>query len=255
MSSPGVSVNTRHSQDKESCNIFVKGQPERPATVEVVCSSARRRMDHHASHDLYRLFSHTLSLDTEPVTTWPERTSIFCWHCCHGFETIPISIPRIMSTSKSHTYEVYGVFCSINCAKKFVLDRKGYDQSQVLLQLNEMCSEVFGLEAEAVYTAKPAPPRFFLHMFGGHMDIQAFRNLSLTAHTMLVMPPFVSHAMIMESHPTSSSSSMVIEPLREGQHMLRGLRRPTRPVSPPPCLLYTSPSPRDQRGSRMPSSA
>ena len=35
--------------------------------------------------------------------------------------------------------------------------------------------------------------------------------------------------------------------------------RPTRvrcpPCSPNPCLLYTSPSPRDQRGSRMPSSA
>ena len=27
------------------------------------------------------------------------------------------------------------------------------------------------------------------------------------------------------------------------------------PPPPPPCLLYTSPSPRDQRGSRMPSSA
>ena len=26
-------------------------------------------------------------------------------------------------------------------------------------------------------------------------------------------------------------------------------------VNPPTCLLYTSPSPRDQRGSRMPSSA
>ena len=31
---------------------------------------------------------------------------------------------------------------------------------------------------------------------------------------------------------------------------------PANPLSPPrPCLLYTSPSPRDQRGSRMPSSA
>ena len=34
--------------------------------------------------------------------------------------------------------------------------------------------------------------------------------------------------------------------------MYFGYGRPNRPVR---CLLYTSPSPRDQRGSRMPSSA
>ena len=36
---------------------------------------------------------------------------------------------------------------------------------------------------------------------------------------------------------------------------IEGARTPREAKKPPPCLLYTSPSPRDQRGSRMPSSA
>jgi hypothetical protein len=255
---PTVSINTRHTQKKKgSANVFMETSmtdEQRSLAVEVVCSSARRRMDHQASHNVYRLFSHTLNLNSSPndakKSTWPEHTDICCWHCCHQFDTVPISVPRIMSSSggKTNQYEVYGVFCSVNCTKKFVLERKGFDQSQVLLQLNEMCCSVFGMDSNEVFTAKAAPPRFFLKMFGGHMDIEEFRAKSLTTHTILVMPPFVSHAMILESHSInkngaeSASTTLeeetkreeLIEPLREGQHMLRGLRRPTVPMSSPP---------------------
>jgi len=147
--------------------------------------------------------------------------------------------------NKTNQYEVYGIFCSINCAKKFVLERKGFVQSLVLLQLNELCCSVFGMDSAAVFDAKGAPPRFFLKMFGGQMDIEEFRAKSLTTHTILVMPPFVSHAMILECHSTEplatpdsnveeTKGEELVEALREGQHMLRGLRRPTRPLSPPP---------------------
>lgn len=209
-------------------------------------------MDHRASHRSYRLFSHTLTLDPTTVNTWPETTDVCCWHCCHSFETVPISIPRIMSQSdKSTYYEVYGVFCSVNCAKKFVLERKSYDQQQVLMQLHEMCCSVFGIPSIDVFTAKEAPPRFFLKMFGGNLSIEEFREKSLTTRTVLVMPPFVSHAMILESHSNNPGSpstgvderyNVVGEPLREGHHMLRGLRRPTRSVTPPELEETCAPS-------------
>lgn len=239
MNTPISSVNSRHAQEEMSGNVFVDQVVERPATVEVVCSSARRRMDHCATYTSYRLFSHTLTIDPSAVPTWPERTDVCCWHCCHPFETVPISVPRMMSQSdKSMYYEVFGVFCSVNCAKKFVLERGSYDQQQLLLQLNEMCCSVFGISGSDVFTAKEAPPRYFLKMFGGSMDITEFRAMSLTTRTMLVMPPFVSHAMILEANAvrdasvsdTSEDTSSVVEPIREGQHMLRGLRRPTHPV-------------------------
>ena len=239
MNTPTPSINTRHTQEKKSSNVFVEPDVERPATVEVVCSSARRCMDHTASHTSYRLFSHTLTLDAQPLPTWPERTDICCWHCCHTFETVPISVPRTLSQSdKSTYYEVYGVFCSVNCAKKFVLERGTYDQQQVLLQLNEMCCAVFGIPGDSVFSAKEAPPRYFLKMFGGSMSIEEFRVTSLTTRTTLVMPPFVSHAMVLESRappPTevAFTPSIEVESLREGQHMLRGLRRPTHPLPAP----------------------
>lgn len=239
------SINTRHTQNtEESTSVFI--DPERMMNsnmVEVVCSSARHRMDQHSSRVAYSLLSHTLSLNGELVPSWPSVTSIHCWHCCHPFSTTPISVPRIFSTSR--TYEVYGVFCSLNCAKKFVLDRGGYDQTQVLMQLNEICVSVFGLPANEVYSAKPAPPRFFLTMFGGHLTIEEFRAHSLYCHTLLIMPPFVSHAMIMESYNTRNVSKRnedIVEPLREGHHILRGLRRPTFPITAPPTPVVATQS-------------
>ena len=41
---------------------------------------------------------------------------------------------------------------------------------------------------------------------------------------------------------------------KDGTMMTLGQKTIERPIDRP-CLLYTSPSPRDQRGSRMPSSA
>ena len=228
------SVNTRHTQEKGT-SVFVA----RPAAVEVICSSARRRMDHSAKCEAYSLFSHTLTLDPELMSAWPERTDVACWHCCHPFDTTPVSIPSVKSQLVHNTYEVYGVFCSMNCAKKFVLEKPTYDQQQVLLQLNEVCCSVFGIPGADIFTAKEAPPRFFLKMFGGHLDIGEFRATSLTARTVLVTPPFVSYAMVLETHAVKGAEeekSVDVEPLREGQHMMRGLRRPTHPATPLPIL-------------------
>ena len=114
------------------------------------------------------------------------------------------------------------------------------------MQLNVLCVEVFGMTPDQVFNAKEAPPRVFLKMFGGHMDIEEYREKSVGTRTLLVTPPFVSHAMLLEEHSGQkgnqpSSSTMVttpvapvIEPLREGQHELRGLRRPTNPLPIPP---------------------
>lgn len=244
------SVNTRHIQ-KSGASVFVTKTKQRDGTVEVVCSSARRRMDHAASHTCYRLFSHTLTLDPTQITTWPEHTDVRCWNCCHTFDTVPICIPKSkLNTDTKLYYEVYGVFCSINCAKKMVLGTPSHDQPELLMQLNELCVNVYGLSPDDVFNAKPSPPRMFLTMFGGHMSIEQYRETSLSARTVLVSPPFVSHAMVMETHSGirggaraaaggehtithHDDADVVVEPLREGQHVLRGLRRPTLPSAPP----------------------
>ena len=59
----------------------------------------------------------------------------------------------------------------------------------------------------------------------------------------------------------------IIEEIRTQKHLIESFTETSKPVAPDnaigrltrmeaiSCLLYTSPSPRDQRGSRMPSSA
>lgn len=227
-----TSKTTRHSQEASGA-VFVS-QPQEPhGTVEVVCSSSRRRMDHFAKYQCYRLFSHTLTLDPTPLSSWPEHTELHCWNCCHQFSSVPVCIPRstTMIAKKSY-YEVYGVFCSLNCAKKTLLEQHTHDQQQLLMQLNELCVNVFGMDTDSVFNAKEAPPRIFLKMFGGHMDIEEYRVKSVSVRTVLVTPPFVSHAMVLEEHAgeLTVASDTVVEPLREGQHELRGLRRPTNPI-------------------------
>ena len=225
-----ASINTRHSQEGGGA-VFVTRPDEPEGTVEVVCSSSRRRMDHFAKYQCYRLFSHTLTLDPTPLSSWPQHTDVHCWNCCHQFDTVPVSIPRsTTSISKKSYYEVYGVFCSLNCAKKSLLENHSHDQQQLLMQLNELCVNVYGMDTDSVFNAKEAPPRIFLKMFGGHMDIEEYRSKSVNVRTVLVTPPFVSHAMVLEEHSVDKSEGgdTVIEPLREGQHELRGLRRPTR---------------------------
>ena len=72
-----------------------------------------------------------------------------------------------------------------------------------------------------------------------------------------------------QTNPADSSSFLGIEPVLLNVHQGSGVRLPQSLLNPEliqsysleltnnlsTCLLYTSPSPRDQRGSRMPSSA
>jgi hypothetical protein len=149
--------------------------------------------------------------------------------------------------AKKSYYEVYGVFCSLNCAKKSLLEQHTHDQQQLLMQLNELCVNVYGMDTDVVFNAKEAPPRIFLKMFGGHMDIDEYRAKSVNVRTVLVTPPFVSHAMVLEEHSVdktecSESGAPIVEPLREGQHELRGLRRPTNPVQDNKCATQLTES-------------
>lgn len=237
-----TSTNVRHIQ-KPHGGVFREPEPERAGTVTVLCSRARRRMDHSASHTPFRLFSNTVTLDPTPIPTWPERSDVACWYCCHQFETVPISIPRSVIKSDHRKYfEVYGVFCSLNCAKKHLLSMHTHDQQQLLMQLNELCVNVYGMHVDDVFNAKEAPPKIFLKMFGGHLDIEEFRKMSASARTVLVTPPFVSHTMMLEVHSATDNPGAP-PPIHTSEHAVRNLRRPAQPVS----VLTPTPTPTESR--------
>ena len=47
---------------------------------------------------------------------WPSNTSIACYWCCHKFDTAPIGIPI---SYQDNRFDVFGCFCSLNCACAF----------------------------------------------------------------------------------------------------------------------------------------
>jgi len=104
---------------------------------------------------------------------WPETTDIFCWWCCHQFDTVPCTLP-IKYDPLRKRFEFTGIFCSWNCVKAYNLninDQKKYERSQLITLL---VKKLYSLDYSV--SIKPSPPRQCLKMFGGYMDISDFRE-------------------------------------------------------------------------------
>lgn len=112
--------------------------------------------------------------DKKAIEQWPERTDALCWHCRHGFEGVPASIPM---ACEDGVWQMKGIFCSWSCAKRFVLDENPFNVSSVLFAMKKVSSELFGVQGTIV----AAPPLSALAAFGGHMDIESFRRESQRA--------------------------------------------------------------------------
>lgn len=243
------SENRRHDTLSDVKLFLEKNHPQHAKTVEVVCSSARRDMDHHATHTALLLFD-PLTVEDKLMTSWPQTTDVWCWHCCHPFATVPMCIPRSRSLYENeNAYHVYGTFCSCNCAIAFILDQDTHDQQCLLLRFKEMAPKVYQLAgkpggASDISSAGPAPPRFALRVFGGPKTIEEFRATSLVAHSSLLLPPFISYTMLLEETSREKRRTMNNE---DGSvsaitsHAVRGLRRPTQ-LPETPVVLENHPS-------------
>lgn len=118
---------------------------------------------------------------------WPMSTTIHCYWCCHGFDTVPCGIPTKYMDGK---YYVLGCFCSLECAAAHNFSTKeGTDEMWERFSLLNMLSRTLGYRD----FVKPAPARLALKMFGGHMDIDEFRSYTCTNKTINVnFPPMMT---------------------------------------------------------------
>lgn len=229
----GSSTNTRHVQEPGG-GVFVAPAHEHPNTHEVVCSSAGRRSSTTTTRTIYRLHSHSITLDKTPFPEWPRTTQVHCWCCSHDFDTVPVSIPKSTTRlSAKQYYSVYGVFCSINCALRNILDANTHDQAELIMRLNTLCVNVYGMSTGDVRDARAAPPRQFLTKFGGHMSIEEYRGASATSMSLLVPAPFIPYVALLESHSTTRGEGTSEPPtVPDGvSHVSRGLRRPVAVVA------------------------
>jgi hypothetical protein len=117
----------------------------------------------------------------------PEETDIACFWCSHTFEGAPCVIPE---REVNMVYNVYGNFCSPECAIAYLLI-EGVDP-HVRWERMALLHRIY----DAMGTGRifPAPPRESLKLFGGPMTIESYRatmrdkNVRVDLH----MPPMVS---------------------------------------------------------------
>ncbi len=120
------------------------------------------------------------------ASKWPKKTDLCCYHCTEPFDTIPIPLPQSYNSSQQ-LYAVYGVVCSGNCGKAFIIENEPMITNQRMGLFNQMIRDVFQLRG----LIRPAFPRMRLRKFGGDLDIMAFRRGFVHGSCELLMFPFV----------------------------------------------------------------
>ena len=136
------------------------------------------------------IFRHGL-YEFEEAIPWPPANfeDVACWHCCHSLPAgaQPICLPNTYDRKKG-VFHVYGFFCSIHCAKAYLMEHSGFASGEKLLLLHYLAAKHFGHSGEVV---TPAPPRHRLKMFGGDLSIEAFRQEHVY-FTKTLSPPLIS---------------------------------------------------------------
>jgi hypothetical protein len=125
---------------------------------------------------------------------WDDKTDIACWWCCHKFDHIPLGIPEFIIKD---TFYLTGCFCSFNCMLSYNLDINDYkiwDRQTNIYQLKNR------IDPDNKITMHPAPPRQSLDIFGGPLNISAFRQsfYVLNKEFRCFFPPMISIVGIIE---------------------------------------------------------
>ena len=102
----------------------------------------------------------------------PKNTNIWCWWCCHPFETIPVSIPISYDNTKD-CFGLIGIFCNFSCCKSYILS-SDFNNKSIAISNIKILSKRMGLNYKERII--PAPPRQTLDVFGGYLTIDEFRN-------------------------------------------------------------------------------
>jgi len=143
------------------------------------------------------------------TATWPTETPIYCWWCCHPFNSIPCSIPEKIIDD---TFIVYGIFCSPECGAAYLFNDCNHSDSQDIWTkyslLNLLYKDMYNdKQIEQAYS------RQVLKIFGGPLSITEFRNTTNKSLYQVNMPklksiiPTIGQSNI---HPSYSSNNYKI---------------------------------------------
>tara|TARA_X000000368_G_C23018318_1_gene706821 strand:- start:409 stop:1395 length:987 start_codon:yes stop_codon:yes gene_type:complete len=106
-----------------------------------------------------------------------------CFWCTYEFDSPAIFIPR---SQKNETIEVYGCFCSPECACSFLKNEKIDDSTrwERYNMLNNLYCKIYNYEKNI----KPAPsPYYTLDKYYGNLTIEEYRKLLKNERLMMVV--------------------------------------------------------------------
>ena len=140
--------------------------------------------------------------DSNRVQKLPDRTDCYCFWCCHPFDSIPCVIP---SDIKELVWQVYGNFCSPECAVSYLFYERldSNIQWERYAMLNSLYSGDAEIKAGSSTGIRSAPKREVLRIFGGSMDIREFRAIvhEKKLRIDVLTPPMVSIIQTMDTKP------------------------------------------------------
>lgn len=160
--------------------------------------AADKRQHHHQDvpHLPLRFIGKKRVRPCDTRSDWPVRTDVWCWYCCHAFDTPPLPMP-IKYDDRRDIFHVMGTFCSWPCMKAANSESNSY-----LKNVNAMNITLFYKRCTGqLGRVRPAPPRLMLRAFGGSMSIEDFRGASENPSSYRVLPAkmIVHHAAIEEA--------------------------------------------------------
>lgn len=126
--------------------------------------------------------------DTDNKDRWIKNTSTKCYHCTYNFDTMPCAIPYKYIKG---IYQVYGCFCSFECAYKYLLNNKIHKKQEVISLLHSLNKHFYN--HEKTIPIIPAPNKEVLIDYGGNITIEEFRknNVSKENQYNICIPPLV----------------------------------------------------------------
>jgi len=117
---------------------------------------------------------------------WAKSTSIKCWWCSYNFNNVPCSIPFNYINNK---FEVFGCFCSFNCALSYLINGSIDKKDEKISLLYLLYRKIYNNND----TFEPAPKKELLIDYGGNLTIEQFRKMcnSKLITQDIVLPPIV----------------------------------------------------------------
>jgi len=107
-----------------------------------------------------------------------------CFWCTYDFDNTPIYIPKY---ELNNSYNVYGCFCSPECACAFLMNDKDIDNASRFERyqlLNNIYCNIYNYNKNI----KPAPnPYYTLEKFYGNLTIQEYRKLLKNERLLLIV--------------------------------------------------------------------